>query len=109
METLPAVKDILRLAGDPRAFVLFNNLHPQGSQIAEQFKELTLGYCQIAACPVHLCQRAAYSNATADGKDPQEIDPEGKATAELNRLFSFTKETLTNGEQRNIEESATRA
>ena len=97
METLPSVRDILRIAGDPRAFVLFNNLHPQGSHIAEEFKALTMGYCSIPACPVHLCQRAAYSNATGGGKAPQEIDPEGKATAELDRLFSFTKETLTNG------------
>ena len=108
METLPSVRDILRIAGDPPAFVLFNNQHPQGSHIAEEFKALTMGYCSIPACPVHLCQHAAYSNATGGGKAPQEIDPEGKATAELDRLFSFTKETLTNG-QRIIEKSATRA
>jgi chromosome partitioning protein len=108
METLPAVRDILRIAGDPRAFVLFNNLHPQGNRIAEDFKALTTDFCQIAPCPVHLCQRAAYSEATAAGKTPQEVEPDGKAIDELTRLYDFTKETLSNGE-RIIEKLAARA
>jgi chromosome partitioning protein len=108
IETLPAVRDLLRIAGDPRAFVLFTNLPPRGHRIAEEFKALTESYCGILPCPVHLCQRVVYSDATADGKAPQEIDPEGKATAELDRLFKFTKEILTNGE-RITKKLATRA
>lgn len=108
IETLPSVRDILRIAGDPRAYVLFNNLHPQGNRIAEEFKALTVGYCGIESCPVHLCQRSTYSEATAGGKTPQEVEPIGKATDELMRLYNFIKEVMSHG-KRISEESAARA
>jgi len=107
METLPAVRDILRIAGDPPAFVLYNNLHPSAKQVADDFKGLTIEFCGIAPCPVHLCQRAAYGEATAAGKAAPEIEPDGKAAAELEALYNFAKEIMTHG-NRHTEKLAAR-
>ena len=94
METLPAIRDLLRIAGNPSAFVLFNHMHPQGNRIADEFKGLTMGYADLPACPVHLCQRASYADAPTAGKAVHEIEPEGKAAAELQRLYLWVKAEL---------------
>ena len=91
MDTLPAVRDLLRIAKNPPAFVLFNHMHPQGNRIADQFKELTMGYVGLPSCPVHLCQRASYADAPTAGKSVQEFEPNGKAAAELQRLYLWMK------------------
>ena len=112
METLPTVRNLLRAAGDPRAFIIYNCLHPQGSKIAEELKALTVDHAGIPACPVHLTQRASYSDAQAQGKCPQEIEPEGKAAAELERLYLFIRlhvnmsESAHNVEARKTEKRA---
>ena len=92
LETLPQVSDLLRVANSlPRAFVVFNGMHPSagaaGIAEARQVLEQMYGF---RTCPVHLCQRSAYSEAMVTGSTPQERDPEGKAGQELNRLFQFT-------------------
>ena len=94
METLPAIRDLLRIAGDPAAFVLFNHMHPQGSRIADEFKALTVSYADLPACPVHLCQRASYADAPTAGKAVHEYEPDGKAAAELQRLYLWVKSQL---------------
>ena len=94
METLPAIRDLLRIAGNPPAFVVFNHMHPQGNRIADQFKEMTIGYADLPSCPAHLCQRASYADAPTAGKSVQEIEPEGKAAAELQRLYLWVKSEL---------------
>ena len=92
LETLPQVSDLLRVAGSiRRAFVVLNALHPSagaaGIAEAKQVLERMYGF---RTCPIHLCQRSAYSEAMVSGSTPQERDPEGKAGQELSRLFQFT-------------------
>jgi chromosome partitioning protein len=106
METLPTVKNLLAAGGDPRAYVLYNFIPPQGHRIAEELKELTQAFCGLPPCPCHLTQRASHSEAQAHGKGPQEIDPDGKAAAELEKLYLFVKSHVNmsegghNGEER---------
>jgi chromosome partitioning protein len=93
LETLPQVKDLLRLAGNPPAFVLLIGIHPMAgratlAEICGSIHDL-FGFM---VCPVHLCQRNAYVDAMTSGKTPQELDPEGKAGDELTRLFQFVFE-----------------
>lgn len=93
VETLPQVNDLLRLAGNPPAFVLLNGIHPTAgrasiSEVHTAIRDLF----GLTVCPVHLCQRSAYAEAMTTGKVPQEIDPEGKAGDELKRLFEFVCE-----------------
>jgi chromosome partitioning protein len=94
METLPAVRDIVRAAGDPPAFVLYNGIHPRGNRIADELKALTKPHYGLEACPIHLTQRAAYGEAPAEGKAGQEVDDTGKIAAEAQRLYRFICEQL---------------
>jgi chromosome partitioning protein len=93
VETLPEVNDLLRLAASPPALVLLNCVHPSAGQrglqdVHQSIKELF----GLIVCPVHICQRSAYAEAPTSGQSPQELDADGKAAAELKRLFEFTCE-----------------
>jgi chromosome partitioning protein len=92
MDTLTSVRTLIRAAGDPPAFVLYNGVHPQGHQLVEKLKALTVTHCGLPACPVHLTQRAIYPDSQAQGKGPQEIEPDNKAVAELEQLYLFTRD-----------------
>jgi chromosome partitioning protein len=93
VETLPQVSDLLRLAGNPPSFVVLNGIHPTAgrasvAEVHDAIRELF----RLTVCPVHLCQRNAYAEAMTTGMVPQELDPDGKAGDELNRLFEFVCE-----------------
>ena len=96
VETLPQVNDLLRLAKNPPAFVLLNGIHPTAGRasIADVHEGIRDLY-GLKVSPVHLCQRAAYAEAMTTGKTPQEVDPDGKASDELKRLFEFVCEFVT--------------
>ena len=71
LETLAAVRDLLRVAGDPPAFVLLNGVHPAATHAAEEAKTglkdsqgRPLG---LKACPVHLSYRDIFDNAPTTG------------------------------------------
>ncbi len=95
LETLPAVKDLLLLAGNPNAFVVLNGIHPTATRQADEARELVEQQFRLRCAPAHLCQRSAYAEAPTTGQSPQELDPEGKAAFELQRLFDFTCEFVT--------------
>jgi chromosome partitioning protein len=97
IETLTAVKDVLMLAGNPPAFVVLNGIHPTATKQADEAREMVLRAFGLQSCPVHLCHRSAYAEAPTAGKTPQELDPEGKAAVELQRLFDFTCEVVKLG------------
>lgn len=94
LETLPDVADLLRLAdNNPLAFVVLNCVHP--SARAHRLTEVQAAIKQmfdLAVCQPHISLRAAYAEAPTSGQAPQEIDQEGKAASELQRLFDFTCE-----------------
>lgn len=92
VETLKAVVDLLRLAGNPPARVLLNGIHPTATKQADEAREMVKQFFGLECAPVHLCHRSAYAEAPTTGKAPQELDPEGKAGAELFRLFEFVCE-----------------
>lgn len=90
LETLAGVRDLLRVAGDPPAYVVLNGVHPQARKSAESAKALieeTFGFKVAAA---HLCSRTSYAEAPTSGQAPQEIEPNGKAAEELQQLYMFT-------------------
>jgi chromosome partitioning protein len=97
VETLRAVADLLRLAGNPPAFVLLNGIHPTATKQADEARAMVSQVFGLACAPVHLCHRSAYAEAPMTGKAPQELDGEGKAGAELERLYLFVSEFLNNG------------
>lgn len=92
LETLKSVRELIGMAGDPLAFVLLNGLHPSATRLAEEAKTLAGQASGLPYCPVHLCQRDAYGSAPAEGKAPNETEPNGKAADELRQLYKFISE-----------------
>jgi chromosome partitioning protein len=97
LETLAAVRDLLRVAGDPPAFVLLNGLHPAATHAAAEAKAMIANLKDekgrplgLQACPAHLCYRDIYGNAPTTGRAAQEIEPEGAAAAEIRDLYMWT-------------------
>jgi hypothetical protein len=84
IETLAAVRDLLNGAGNPPAFVVYNEIHPSATASIVDLKAGTAELCGLPACPVHLCDReASYGDATDTGQAPQEIDRTGHTAAEI--------------------------
>jgi chromosome partitioning protein len=97
IETLGAVNDLLRLAGNPQAFVLLNGIHPSATKQADEARETIQRMFSLKSCPIHLCHRSAYADAPTTGRAPQELDADGKAAVELDRLFLFICELVKLG------------
>ena len=94
LETLWAVRDAFAVAGSPPAFVVLNGIHPTATRTPAQQREVIAENFKLPVCPVHLSHRAAYADAPATGKAPQEIEPDGKAAIELAALYSFVAASL---------------
>lgn len=92
LEVLPAANDLVMMAGNPPAFVVLNGIHPQASKQAEEVRTTVYELYGMKVCPIHLCQRNAYGEALISGMAAQELDPEGKAAAELECLYQFVCE-----------------
>lgn len=90
LETLLGVRDLLRVAGDPLAYVVINGIHPQATKGVEAARNLIEETFGFKVAPVHLCQRGSYAEAPTLGKTAQEQDPKSKAAAEIKRLYMFT-------------------
>ena len=95
LETLHGIRDLLRVAGDPRAFVVLNYLHPSARRSADEAKGMVAKVTGIPACPVHLTMRDSYSDAPATGRTAGEIDP--KAADEMDKLYMFVCEHANMG------------
>jgi chromosome partitioning protein len=106
LETLPTLRDLLRVAGDPPAFVLLNALHPQATVQSGAAKLLIRHTFGFEVCPVHLCRREVYADTQTTGNTPQESQPEGRAADELQRLYLFTIQQLNKSESTHVEENA---
>ena len=85
LETLPKINDLLKLAGNPPAFVLVNKASNQGRE-GEQASEYaqSLG---LAVCPVVLHQRAAHRHAETLGRLPPNLSQTAKPRK---KLYSYT-------------------
>ena len=94
LETLQGVRDLLRVAGDPLAYVVVNGIHPQATKGAEAAKTLIEATCGLKVAPMHICQRGSYAEAPTTGKTAQELDPKGKAADEMRSLYMFTCEVF---------------
>lgn len=97
IETLRAVADLLRIAGNPPAMVVLNGIHPAATKTVDEARQMVRSVFGLDCTPIHLCQRQAYADAPMTGQSPQELDPDGKAGAELNRLFKFVIELVHKG------------
>lgn len=94
IETLPAIRDLLRVAGDKPAFVIVNNAPIQGSRhIHAQEAAQQAGFM---VCPIILFHRVAVHDSPLSGLAVQEYEPDGKAAQEIASLYKFTDKLLHN-------------
>ena len=93
-EGLPALQDLLRVAGNMPAYIVLNGLHHQATVQADKAKAMVKDIYNFPVCPVHLCDRGIYADAPALGKSAQEVDPQGGAADELERLYVFVVQHL---------------
>jgi chromosome partitioning protein len=92
METLPALRELVTLAGGPVTYVVINAAPPQGKLYAEaQRAAKNMGF---EVCPVVLRQRAAYGYAPGGGQSVIEYEPNGKAAEEIRALYKFVIKLL---------------
>ena len=89
LETLQSVRELIGMAGDPLAFVVLHEIHPSATRLAEEAKTVAAQASGLKVCPVHLCSRDVYGSAPAEGKAPNETEPDGKAADELRQLYKF--------------------
>jgi len=88
-DTLPAMRDLIRIAGDTPAYLLLNKLHPTASVQAERLKHMIEAAYTMPVCPVHLSRLDIYATSADLGLTPLEQDPKGKAAQEIRGLYKF--------------------
>jgi chromosome partitioning protein len=92
LETLPALRDILTLAGKPSCFVFVNSAPVRGQRHSEaQEAAKGLGF---TVCPIVLYRREAHGDAPTKGQTVTEYEPDGKAAREVEQLYKFTYKFL---------------
>jgi chromosome partitioning protein len=94
LETLAAIRNLLRVAGDPKTYVLLNGLHPQAKKAAEEAKAMVPPNFGFPTCPVHLCQRRSYGEAPTTGSVAEEVEPDGAAAEECRQLFRWVRQQM---------------
>ncbi len=88
LDALDDFGDLLRLSGDPPAYVVLNAVPAQGRahESARQVVEKKHG---LKVCPVNLGQRAAFAAAMINGQTATEYEPHGKAAREIEALYAL--------------------
>jgi chromosome partitioning protein len=71
------------------AFVVFTAGSPNAPRVYAEAGELVDSY-GTPPCPVILPDRAAYRHASAEGRTVMELEPAGKAAAEIRALYTWT-------------------
>ncbi|PWT80796.1 MAG: cobyrinic acid a,c-diamide synthase [Acidobacteria bacterium] len=94
IETLPAFRDLLRIAGDKPAVVVINNAPIQGARhVQAQEAAVQAGF---VVSPIVLYHRAAVYDAPLPGLGVQEYEPDGKAAQEITQFYKYTSSLLRN-------------
>lgn len=92
LKTIKATNDLINLAGDrPRAAVL-TRVKPFGSRHLET--ATWLEGQGMPVCPATIGDRITFQDAYAEGQGASEIDPAGKAAAEVRQVYLFASRLL---------------
>jgi chromosome partitioning protein len=88
-DTLPAMRDLVRIAGEPPTYLLINKLHPAATVQADRLRHMIESAYNMPLCPVHLSRLDIYAASADLGLTPMEQEPEGKAALEIRGLYKF--------------------
>lgn len=107
LETLPKLRDLLKLAGDPLTIFVVSKAATQGKEAANAAEYIrTQG---LAVCPVVMHLRAAHRHAGNLGQSATEYEPTGKAAEEARHLYTYTIKLLKQRSVPHGQEESTRA
>lgn len=84
--------NLLKLAGKP-GFVVFCQVPSRADSLLAEVREALTTY-GLAAAPVPVHLRAAYSHAIPGGQSAQEYEPQGKAAGEISGLYRWLQSAL---------------
>ena len=84
--------ELLRLVKVP-AFAVLNGV-PAFGTVGDEASETIADSLGLPVCPVRIGDRVAYSRCLITGQVAQEIEPKGKAAAEVEQLHRWTCEHL---------------
>jgi chromosome partitioning protein len=88
-DTMPAMRNIIRLGGDKPTWIVVNKLHPRASAMADKLKGTIFSVYSIPVCPVHMSRYDIYGNSADTGSTPLEKDPHSRASEEIKQLYKF--------------------
>lgn len=96
IETLPATRQILNLAGSVQAIVVLNGVPPNSARRQEAIAAI-LGHPTAAfpVCPYFLGYRVAFGDSSVLGLTPQEYAPRSKAAKEIENLHKYIYELIS--------------
>ena len=91
LDAIGASVRLARNTGKP-AYVVINAAPVQGGETAEAIAAITAA--GVGVCPVVLHHRKPYASRIHEGRTAQEIEPKGKAAAEVDALLSWLCEQV---------------
>ena len=91
IEAIDATVDIVRTVKANAAIVL-NAVRPRGTLTDEARQALRI--YELPICPTAIVNRAALADALIDGRGVQELDPRGKATDEIRRVWRWIRKRM---------------
>lgn len=80
--------ELLKLVKVP-AFAVLNGVPPIGT-VADEAAEMITDSLGLAVCPMRLGDRVAFDRCIISGQTAQETEPQGKAAAEVGKLYEWT-------------------
>ncbi|HEU5380269.1 MAG TPA: AAA family ATPase [Ktedonobacteraceae bacterium] len=105
-DTLPAMRDLIRIGGDKPTWLIVNKLHPSASTQAEKLKKIMFETYGVPVCPVHLSRYDIYASAADIGSVPLEQEPESRAAKEIQQVYKFIYEQLRKSGSKHVEKDA---
>lgn len=103
-DTLSAMRDLIRVAGDKPTWLLINKLHPAASVQGEKLKKMLAEAYSLSVSPVHWSLLSIYSTSADIGLTPLEQEPDGKAAYEIRRLYKFTCQQVSKLRNKHVED-----
>jgi len=92
LQALEGIADLI-LANRTPSFVMLNGVPARANQILAHARSY-IASLGLAICPVFLGERASFHNYSAAGAVAGEMDPDGKAAAEIEALWQWVVSTL---------------
>jgi chromosome partitioning protein len=92
LDAIQTTADLAKAAGKP-AFVIFMAGPPRAPLMYQEAGELVQQF-GLEVAPVRLPERAAFHHSVGQGKTAQEIDPTGKAAADMANLWTWVCQQL---------------